>query len=140
MAHNILTIKNAVVKLSNSRTTPVWVDHSDALDQAKVNISSDDFQWVPISGNIQNQTGALKYEVVLNLGQDTKTGGLLQYLVANHGVAGKIEFYPKGGTTTPKFAGDIILKAPDGLGGPVGVATATVTLKVDGAPVITWEP
>lgn len=139
MPHTILTIKNATLKLSASRTTPVFVEFGDALDNAKVNISSEDFQWVPISGNVQNQTGGLKHEVALNLGQDTKTGGLTQFLYANHGALGKCEFYPKGGTS-PKFAGDVILKAPDGLGGGVGVATATVVLKVDGLPVITWEP
>lgn len=139
MAHNILTIKNATLKLSPSRTTPVFTEFGDALDSALVNISSDDFEWVPISGNVQNSTGGLKHEVVLNLGQDTKTGGLMQYLYANHGLAGKIEFYPKGGTT-PKFAGDVVLKAASTLGGGVGVAVTNVTMKVDGLPVITWEP
>jgi hypothetical protein len=139
MAHNILTIKNALVKLSPTRTTPVFTEFGDAVDQAKVNISSDDFTWTPVSGTVQNQVGALKYEVALNLGQDTKTGGLMQFLVSNHGASGKIEFYPKGGTT-PKFAGDIVIKAPDGYGGGVGVATAAVTMKIDGTPAITWEP
>lgn len=139
MPHTILTIKNATLKLSNVRTTPVWVEFGDALDNALVNISSEDFQWVPISGNVQNSTGTLKHDVVLNLGQDTKTGGLMQYLYANHGALGKIEFYPKGGTT-PKFAGDVVLKAPSTLGGGVGVAVTNVTFKVDGVPVITWEP
>ncbi len=139
MAHNILAIKNALVKFSPSRTTPVWTEFGDAIDVAKANISSEDFKWVPVSGAVQNSTGALMWEVELNLGQDTKTGGLMQYLVANHGVAGKIEFYPKGGTI-PKFAGDIVLKAPNTLGGGVGVATAGVTMKIDGQPVITWEP
>lgn len=139
MGHNILTIKNATLKLAASRDVgAVFTEFGDALDQAKVNISSEDFQWVPISGAVLNETGALKHEVVLNLGQDTKTGGLTQFLYANHGAAGQVEFFPKGGTT-PKFAGNVILKAPDGLGGGVGVATATVTLKVDGDPVITWE-
>jgi hypothetical protein len=138
VAHTILAIKNATVKLSATRATPVFVDHSDAIDNVKGNISSDDFQWVPVSGNVQNQTGALKHEVVLNLGQDTKTGGLMNFLLVNHGAAGKLEFYPKGGAT-PKYAADIIIKAAADYGGGVGVATTTVTLKVDGQPTITWD-
>lgn len=139
MPHNILTIKNATLKMSAVRATPVFVEFGDALDQAAVNISSEDFTWRPINGSVQNQVGVLQYEVALNLGQDTKTGGLMQWLIANHGALGKIEFYPKGGTI-PKFAGDIVVKAPGALGGGVGVATTSVTMKVDGSPVITWEP
>lgn len=140
-AHNILAIKNAVVKLANTRGgTPTFFTFEDALDLAQLNLTSDDFQWVPVSGNVQNQTGAIKWEVQLNLGQDTKTGGLMQFLVANHGVAGSLEYYPKGGSTTPKVAVNIIIKAPGTIGGAVGVATTTATLKVDGQPTITWEP
>lgn len=138
MPHTILAIKNASVKLANTRVTPTFVDHSDAIDNVKGNATSEDFQWVPVSGVVLNQTGALKWEVVLNLGQDTKTGGLMNYLIVNHGAAGKIEFCPKGGAT-PKFAADIILKAPADYGGGVGVATTSVTLKVDGQPTITWD-
>jgi hypothetical protein len=138
--HNILAIKNAGLKIAPTRVTPTFQTFEDALDSAQLNLTSDDFQWVPISGNVQNQTGAIKWEVQLNLGQDTKTGGLMQFLVANHGVAGKLEYYPKGGSTTPKVAADIIIKAPATIGGGVGVATTTASLKVDGQPVITWEP
>lgn len=139
MAHTLLAIKNATLKLSPTRGTPVFVEFGDALDSALVNITSEDYSWDPISGVPQNQVGALKHEVVLNLGQDTKTGGLMQWLYANHGALGKIEFYPKGGSI-PKFAGDIIVRAAGALGGGKGVATTSVTLKVDGLPVITWEP
>lgn len=141
MPHNILTVKNASLRLAPTRTgTPVFTEFGDALSLAQANISSEDFEWKPISGNMQGQTGALQWEVQLDLGQDTKTGGLMQYLIANHGAAGKCEFFPKGGTTTPKFVGDVVLKAPSALGGGVGIATASVTLRVDGQPVITWEP
>lgn len=140
MPHTLLTIKNAVVKISITRTTPVFVAYEDALTSAKALFSSTDNTWEPISGAVQNSTGALKHEVTLDLGQSTKTGELMQILVANHGVAGKIEFYPKGGSTTPKYAADVILRAPGELGGGVGVATTSVTMKVDGQPVITWEP
>lgn len=140
-AHNILVIKNAVLKLANTRGgTPVFNTYEDALDSAQMNLTSDDFQWVPISGNVQNGTGALKWEVQLNLGQDTKTGGLMQFLVANHGVSGSLEYFPKGGSTTPKVTANVIIKAPANIGGGVGVASTTATLKVDGQPVITWEP
>lgn len=140
MAHTLLTIKNAVVKFAPTRTTPVFVDFSDAITEIKVLFSSDDNQWIPVSGNIQNATGALKYQVQASLGQSTKTGELTQFLVANHGVAGKMEFYPKGGSTTPKVAVDVVLKAPAELGGGVGVVTTGVTMNVDGAAAITWEP
>lgn len=140
MAHTLLTIKNATVKMANTRTgTPVFTDFSDAITEIKVLFSSDDNQWIPVSGNVQNSSGALKYQVQATLGQSTKTGELMQFLVANHGVQGKLEFYPKGGTI-PKFAGDIVLKAPAELGGGVGIVSTGVTMAVDGVPVITWEP
>lgn len=140
MGHTLLTIKNATLKLAPTRTgTPVFVEFGDALTSAKILFTSTDNEWEPISGNVQNSTGALKYEAQLDLGQDTKTGGLTQFLVANHGAQGKMEFYPKGGTT-PKVVADVILRAPAELGGGVGVATTSASLKVDGTPVITWEP
>jgi hypothetical protein len=139
MPHTLLTIKNASLKLANSRATPTFVDFGDALTSAKVNFSSADNTWEPISGAVQNSTGALKYEVQLDLGQSLKTGELMQYLIANHGVQGKAEFYPLGGTT-PKVAVDVVLKAPAEMGGAVGVATTSVTMKVDGAAAITWTP
>lgn len=138
MPHTLLTVKNATLKMAPTRTAPVYVEFGDALSSAKVLFTSTDNTWEPISGNVQNSTGALKYEVVLDLGQDTKSGGLLQFLVANHGAAGKMEFYPKGGTA-PKVLADVIVRAPGELGGAVGVATTSVTLKVDGAAAITWD-
>ena len=140
MPHTLLTIKNAVVKIAPTRGTPVYVNFEDAVTSAKALFSSTDNTWEPISGAVQNSTGALKHEVQLDLGQSTKTGELTQFLVTNHGAQGKLEFYPKGGSTTPKYAADIIIRAPAELGGGVGVATTSVAMKVDGQPVITWEP
>lgn len=140
MPHTLLTIKNATLKLAPTRTgTPVFTEFGDALTLAKLNFTSTDSTWIPISGNVQNSTGALQYSVNLELGQSTKTGELMQFLVANHGAAGKCEFYPKGGTT-PKVVADVIIKAPAELGGGVGVATTTAGFMVDGTPAITWEP
>lgn len=139
MPHTLLTIKNATLKLAPTRATPVFVEFGDAITSAKALFSSTDNTWEPISGAVQNSTGALKHEVQIDLGQSTKTGELMQFLVTNHGVAGKLEFYPKGGTT-PKYVADVILRAPSELGGGVGVATTSASMKVDGQPTITWEP
>lgn len=140
MPHTLLSIKNAIVKISAVRATPVYVNFEDAITSVKAMFSSTDNTWEPVSGAIQNSTGALKHEVQMDLGQSTKTGELTAFLVANHGASGKMEFYPKGGSTTPKWVGDVIIKAPGELGGGVGIATTSVTMKVDGQPTITWEP
>lgn len=139
MPHTLLTIKSAIVKLAPTRATPVYVNFEDAITSAKLLFSSTDNVWEPVSGAVQNSTGALKYQVSLDLGQSTKTGELTAFLVANHGVSGKMEFYPKGGSTTPKVVADVVFKAPGELGGPVGVATTSSTFAVDGQPVITWD-
>lgn len=139
MPHTLLSIKNAIVKLAPTRATPVYVNFEDAMTSTKLLFSSTDNTWEPISGAVQNSTGALKYEVQLDLGQSTKNGELQQFLVANHGVAGKMEFYPKGGTTTPKVVADVVFKAPAELGGGVGIATTSAAFKVDGTPAITWD-
>jgi hypothetical protein len=139
MPHTLLSIKNAIVKIAPTRATPVYVNFEDAVTSFKALFTSTDNTWEPVSGAIQNSTGALKHEIQLDLGQSTKNGELMQFLVANHGASGKIEIFPKGGTTTPKYAADLVIKAPGELGGGVGIATTSVAMKVDGQPTITWD-
>jgi hypothetical protein len=138
MAHNVLNIKNASVKLALG--AGVFTEYADAIDNAALNNTNASSQWIPVSGVVQQVEGALVWEVVLNLGQDLKTGSLYLFLLNNHGATGKIEFFPAGGATTPKVAANVTFSAPRALGGGVGIATAQATLRVDGQPTITPAP
>lgn len=141
VTNNILTIKNAVVKLANTRTgTPVFTEFSDATQSAILNLAYETIEFKPVSGKNQTQVGTVSWTATLEIAQDLAAGSLWNYCLTNHGVAGKIEYYPKGGTV-PKVAGDIIIAAPNAVGGAQGGAlTATVTLTFDGPAVVTTEP
>lgn len=139
VVNNILTLKNSIVKIANTRATPVYVEFSDATNAITLNMAFDTVEWKPVSGVNQSQVGAITYSATLEIAQDLKTGSFWNYCVTNHGAAGKIEFYPKGGTT-PKVTGDIVISAPSQVGGTPGVAlSATVNITFDGPAVITTE-
>lgn len=140
VANNILTIKNAIVKIANTRATPVFTEFSDGTNSAVLNIAYETIEWKPVSGLNQTQVGTMTWTATLEIAQDLKTGSLWNYCLTNHGAAGKIEYYPKGGTT-PKVVGDIIIAAPSQVGGGQGGAlTASVTLTFDGPATVTTEP
>ena len=140
VANNILTIKNAIVKVANTRGgTPVFTEFSDATNSIVLNMAYETIEWKPVSGLNQTQVGTITWTATLEIAQDLKAGSLWNYCLTNHGVAGKIEFYPKGGTA-PKVVGDNIIAAPSQVGGAQGGAlAATVTLTFDGQPTVTTE-
>lgn len=139
VANNILTIKNTVVKIANTRATPVYTEFSDATLTAVLGMAYDTIEWKPVSGLNQTQVGTISWNATLEIAQDLKTGSFWNYCLTNHGAAGKIEYFPKGGTL-PKVVGDIIIGAPSQVGGGQGSAlTATVTFSFDGQPVVTAE-
>lgn len=138
MPHTILEIKNASFKAALG--AGVLAEYADAVDNAALNSTATTNTWAPISGLNQQTASPLTEQVVLNLGQDLKTGSLWLFLRANHGKAGKIEFFPQGGTT-PKVAADVIFQAPSAVGGAAGgVPTAGATLLVNGLATITPTP
>jgi hypothetical protein len=138
VVNNILTIKNAVVKLANTRGgSPVFTEFSDATNSITLNTAYETVEWKPVSGNNQTQVGTLSWTATLEIAQDLTVGSLWNYCLTNHGVAGSIEFYPKGGTT-PKVVGSVIIAAPNAVGGGQGGAlSATVTMTFDGAATVT---
>ncbi|MFC8038626.1 hypothetical protein ACFUOZ_04665 [Paenarthrobacter sp. NPDC057355] len=140
VVNNILTLKNTIVKITNTRTgTPTFTEFSDATNSAVLNMAYDIIEHKPVSGVNQTQVGTITWSATLEISQDLKTGSFWLYCLNNHGAAGKIEFYPKGGTL-PKVTGDIIIGAPSQVGGSAGSALyATVTFSFDGAATVTPE-
>lgn len=137
MPHNVLEIKNASFKAAVG--AGVLVEFADAVENIQLQATASPKSWAPISGANQQQVSQATETVVLNIGQDLKTGSLWLFLRQNHGLAGKIEFCPKGGTT-PKVAANVTFQAPGVLGG--GQTTDTVsgaTLLVSGLATITPE-
>jgi len=138
MPHTILEIKNASFKAAVG--AGVLAEFADAVENAALNSTSTANTWAPINGVNQQTASPLTETIVLNIGQDLKTGSLWLFLRNNHGLAGKVEFYPAGGTT-PKVAADVVFQAPSTVGGAAGgIPTATATLLVKGLAVITPAP
>lgn len=135
MPHNVLEIKNASFKAAVGAGT--LTEFADAVESIQLQATSTAKVWEPISGAVQQGAGAAKETVVLNIGQDLTAGSLWLFLRANHGAKGKVEFYPKGGTT-PKVAANVTFQAPGTLGGNATANTVSgATLLVDGLATIT---
>lgn len=138
MAHNVLEIKNASFKAAVG--AGALVEFADAVESIQLQAAASPITWQPISGAIQQTVAAPTETVVLNIGQDLKTGSLWLFLRTNHGAAGKIEFFPKGGTT-PKVTANVVFQAPGTLGGNQTAQTVSgATLLVAGLATITPEP
>lgn len=131
MAHNVLNIKNATLTLGA-------IDYADAITSATISITSTDSKWIPISGNVINETSVPEYTVELDFGQDfTAATTLMGVLLSKHGTTSPFVLKPKGGTA-PSVTGVLLIKAPSQIGGGVGVATASASLPVNGVPVIVY--
>ena len=138
MPHTILEIKNASLKMALG--AGVLAEYADAAQSAALATTSTANTWAPINGVNQQTASPLTETIALEIGQDLKTGSAWLFLRNNHGLAGKVEFYPSGGTT-PKVAADVIFQAPSTVGGAAGgIPTATATLLVKGLAVITPTP
>jgi hypothetical protein len=138
MAFTILEIKNASFKAALG--VAALVEYADAVDNAALASTSTTNTWAPINGVNQQTASPLTETITLNLGQDLKTGSLWLFLRSAHGQAGKIEFFPQGGTT-PKVAADVVFQAPAAVGGGAGTIPATTcTLLVKGLATITPAP
>lgn len=137
MPHNVLEIKNASFKAALG--AGVLTEFADAVESIQLQATASPTKWHPISGAIQQGVGAPTETLVLNIGQDLKTGSLWLFLRANHGAKGKVEFFPKGGTL-PKVTANVTFQAPGTLGGSQAATTVSgATLLVDGLAVITPE-
>ena len=131
-AHNVLNIKNATLTINA-------IEYADAITSASLTITSTDSKWIPISGNIINETGVPEYTMELEFGQDfTANTTLMAVLLAGHGQTKPFVLKPKGGAAGPSITGVCLLKAPSVIGGGVGPATTTASLPVNGAPVVVY--
>jgi hypothetical protein len=134
MPHVLLEIKNASFKAALG--VAALVEYADAIESAQVNTTSTPYKFTPISGAVQQGSGALTEEIVISLGQDLTAASLYTFLRTNHGGKGKVEFFPKGGTV-PKVAANVTFQAPGAIGGAAGIGMAQATLLVDGICAIT---
>lgn len=129
--HTPLNIKNAIVSIDG-------VEYSDAITSATLQSSSTDTTWVPVSGNIQTSTGALQWTATLEFGQDaTANTTLTAKLLSLHGTNKTVIIKPTG-TATQVWTFTATIKAPQTLGGGVGLATSTAEFPVSGQPAFTY--
>ncbi|AYN57558.1 major tail protein [Arthrobacter phage Corgi] len=137
MAHTQLEIKNATVKAAVGAGT--LADFADAIDNVKLQTAYTTTRWNGVSGKSAVTATPLKDTIVVNVGDSLKTGEFWAMLRANHGLAGKVEFCPLGGTS-PKIAADVLLVAPGALGGAEGGNSSTITLECLAPATITYAP
>jgi hypothetical protein len=119
----------------------VGTDNYEAhVSKVQFNPSSDVITWKSLTpGGTWNFNTAADWTVDLEFAQDFATvNSLSLYLMANEGQSKSIVFKPKKPTTTgPTWTATVII-TPGAIGGDVNtVAVATVTLGVQGKPVLT---
>ncbi|QCG78273.1 major tail protein [Arthrobacter phage Idaho] len=137
MAHTQLEIKNATVKAAPGASA--LVDYADAIDNVKLQTEYTTGTFKGVSGKRAITAGSINDKIVINLGDSLKTGEFWSFLRANHGVTGKVEFCPAGGTT-PKIAADVMFFAPGSVGGAEGANSSSVTLECLTPATITAAP
>lgn len=132
MSHAILTLKSATLSVSGH-------SFEDAIVSAALTAQQDDVVWMPISGNVVNDVSTPTYKIELEFGQDlTANSTLFGFLWTNQGTTQEVVLKPKGGTV-PSVTADVVLKVPSQIGGSAqAIATATVSLPVNGTPVIAF--
>ena len=130
------SLPNKVTNISAASVTVSAVDFSDAITLVTFNSNSTDTVWTPLSGNIQQTTGAPVWTATCEFGQDlTAVTTFTNFLIANHGKSTTLVFKPAGATQA--ITATVTLKAPATLGGGVGVATSSADFGVNGQPSIT---
>lgn len=126
---NPLVLKDVILELGDS-------DFAKHIDQATFTPSSSSITWTGLGGNTHTDVATATWVLSLNYAQDWETvGSLSAYLFANEGLTVDATFRPRSGTG-PSFAAEVVI-TPGAIGGSVNAyATASVTLGVNGKPVL----
>lgn len=114
-------------------------DYTAAVSQVEFSPSTSSSTWRSIGGTVRREQSVAEWSCTIGLAQDLAPTGLLRYLLDNEGETKTAVFTPKAGG--PTVTADLII-SPASIGGTAGadMATASVTLAVDGKPVFDDTP
>lgn len=135
-------LSNAKLNIK-SGTTDVG-DFEKHVSTAQANPTTPTTEWRGLGGNVHTFAGAAGWALQLDYAQDwSQTNSLSRYLLENAGKLVTVTLTPAGGTisaTNPGFRMTVML-VPGPIGGAVDqAAVGSVTLPVDGAPVVVTTP
>lgn len=115
----------------NSRAAIIKIDSTDfSSSVSSVKITADESDADFVSYEDARAGGARMYKLEMTLKQNTDAAALWYYNWSRAGSTVSYELWPNGGgasatTTTPKFAGTVVVREPDGdlLGGEADPST-----------------
>lgn len=113
-------------------------DYASAVDNVTLVPTTEKKPWNPINGKSRTKVPKPKWALTLNAGQSFDRAGLTAQLIERHGESVPFVLTPTSGAAS-KIEGEVVLEAGQIGGGAEGVATAGVTLDVNGQPKFTWN-
>lgn len=129
--HYPLFIDDVVLELDGT-------EYSTAVDSVTITTTKSKIVWKPVNGRKTTVVGKADFALVLNLGQDFATTGLMHQLVEGHGTIVPFTVKPRAGEIA-EVSGTVTLEIPDSmLGAAETVATSAVTLGIEAAPTFVW--
>jgi len=124
-----LVLKNVTLTIG----TDGYEKHVDAVTFTP---SASSITWTGLGANTHTDMSTATWVLTLNYAQDWDTvNSLSAYLFASEGLTKSVSFRPRSGVG-PSFTAEVVI-TPGAIGGAVNAyATASVTLGVNGKPVI----
>jgi len=124
-----LVLKNVTLTIG----TDGYEKHVDAVTFTP---SASSVTWTGLANNTFTDVSTATWVLTLNYAQDwTTVNSLSAYLFANEGLTKAVVFKPTNGSG-PSFTADVVV-TPGAIGGAVNAySTASVTLGVNGKPVL----
>lgn len=113
-------------------------DYASAVDNVTLVPTTTKVNWNPVNGRSVTKVPKPKWAMTLNVGQSFDRAGLTAQLIENHGKAVPFTLTPASGAAA-KIEGTVVLEASQIGGGSEDVATAGVTLDINGQPDFTWN-
>lgn len=109
-------------------------DYAAQLSSCTLTPNTATATWAGFNGATAKNTAAADWQADLTFGQDWGVNGLSRYLYENEGEQVEVVFEPKDGG--PSFTATVTL-TPGSVGGAVNAyAESTVSLPIDGKPVL----
>lgn len=115
-------------------------DYGTALDSIVLTPATTPVEWNPVNGRNRVKYPRPKWTLDLNLGQSFNRAGLTAQLIDRHGESVDFVLQPEGpDAAASKITGRVVLQAGAVGAGAQTIATASVSLSVDGQPEFTWR-
>jgi hypothetical protein len=124
----------------NSATFEIALDdYTAAVSQVQLDPTTQASTWRGIGGDVRRNQSKSEWSCTLGIAQDLAPTGLLRYLLDHDGESAEVTLTPEDGG--PAVEVTLILAAGT-IGGTAGadLATASVTMAVDGTPVFVDVP